>query len=83
MKLGGIRHDCLTFRMLGYREVQVLEYVKRTIAEEGSAPSYEMIRDGLDLCDKAQVCKIVRNLEKRGLLNRAGAGRVRRIRLPA
>lgn len=71
----------LTCRALGYRGVQVLEFVRRTVAEEGTVPSYSMICDELGISNKGKVCEIVGRLEKRGLLHRAGHGRVRRIRL--
>jgi DNA-binding MarR family transcriptional regulator len=66
----------------GYRGFQVLEYVNATIAAEGRAPSYGMIRDELGLESKGHVSNIVKRLEKRGLVSRVGAGRVRRLRLP-
>jgi hypothetical protein len=68
-------------RELGYRGAQVLAYVRSTIEVEGSAPSYSMIRDELGFGDDAGVVRVVSILEKRGLLKRVGAGRVRRIRL--
>lgn len=71
----------LSGRVLGYRAVQVLEYVRIEIIEHGQAPSYGMIRDALCIDSKGDVCRIIKSLEKRGLLSRAGAGRVRRIRL--
>lgn len=71
----------LTGRALGYRSFQVLAYVRETVAEEGRAPSYGMICDELGISSKAKVCDIVKRLERRGLVNRAGCGRVRRIRL--
>lgn len=70
-------------RELGYRGQQVLNYVRLVIAQEGSAPSYEMIREALDLYDRAAVVRVVQCLERRGLIRRAGAGRVRRIKLVA
>lgn len=70
-------------RGLGYRAVQVLGYVRHTVAEDGVAPSYGMICDQLGIATKGEVSQIVSSLEKRGLLKRAGRGRVRRIRLSA
>lgn len=70
-------------RELGYRGRQVLELVRLTIADRGQAPSYTEIRDTLGFGDRAEVCRVVERLEQRGLVRRAGAGRVRRIRLPA
>lgn len=69
-------------RGLGFRAVQVLAYVEQTIATDGQAPSYGMIRDALGFTDKCHVLRVVHRLERRGLLRRAGSGRVRRISLP-
>lgn len=71
----------ITGRALGYRSVQVLGYVRQTIEREGQVPSYGMIANELGIRDRAKVCEIVDRLERRGLLHRAGKGRVRRIRL--
>lgn len=71
------RHD------LGYRAFQVLAYVEQTIASEGRAPSYGMIANELGLRGRNDVCRIVKRLEKRGVVSRVGAGRVRRIRICA
>lgn len=68
-------------RELGYRGVQVLAYVRTSIAEQGRAPSYEMICDKLGISTRAKVCEVVKRLEKRGLISRVGSGRVRRINL--
>jgi SOS-response transcriptional repressor LexA len=68
-------------RELGYRGTQVLSYVRETIANEGQAPSYAMIRDQLGFTHECHVLRVVSRLENRGLLKRAGSGRVRRIRL--
>jgi transcriptional regulator of NAD metabolism len=76
-----VKHQPLVSRCLGYRAVQVLGYVRETIADEGVAPSYGMIAAELDINGRHKVCKIVQSLERRGLLSRAGSGRVRRIRL--
>jgi len=70
-------------RELGYRGRQVLAFVRKTIEEHGHAPSYTMIRDELGFNDRAEVCRVVQKLEKRGLLSRVGDGRVRRIRIAA
>lgn len=79
--MGGIRHHTLCNRMLGYRGQQVFAYIRQEVEINGIAPSYGMIRDALGFGDKAEVCRVVQKLERRGLLNRAGEGRVRRIRL--
>lgn len=70
-------------RELGYRGRQVLAFVRDCIAEEGLPPSYTMIRDELGFNDRSEVCRVVERLEDRGLLFRAGEGRVRRIRMTA
>ena len=68
-------------RELGFRGVQVLAFVRKCIVEHGRAPSYGMIMRELDFATTADVCRVVQRLEGRGLLRRAGAGRVRRIAL--
>lgn len=68
-------------REMGYRGRQVLDFVRETIAQDGAAPSYREIRDALGFQHKHHVCEVVKRLEKRGVLRRAGSGRVRRIRL--
>lgn len=81
-----VKHQTqLSGRVLGYRSVQVLEYVRTSIAQDGQAPTYEMICDKLQINGRHKVCEIVKRLERRGLLSRVGRGRVfpghRRIRL--
>lgn len=66
---------------LGYRAAQVREYVERVIADEGIAPSYDMICGELGISTKGEVSRIVGNLERHGIFRRVGRGRVRRIRL--
>jgi SOS-response transcriptional repressor LexA len=68
-------------RELGYRGVQVLAYVRETIANDGQAPSYGMICNELGINTKGEVSQIVAALERRALVARVGDGRVRRIRL--
>lgn len=68
-------------RELGYRGRQVKAMVEDWLQTKGHAPSYAEIMGELDFCDKACVCRVVQTLERRGLLRRVGAGRVRRIRL--
>lgn len=70
-------------RYLGYRAAQVLDYSRRKLNEDGIAPSYAMICDELGISTRGEVSRIVGDLERRGLMRRAGRGRVRRIRLPA
>lgn len=77
----GERIPLLTGRAIGYRGSQVLGYVRETIASEGQAPSYGMIRDRFNLAHNGHVHDIIVRLEARGLLRRAGRGRIRRIRL--
>lgn len=68
-------------RALGYRQAQVLSYVRQVMADEGRAPSYQMICDELGFGGREHVHRIVKRLERRALLRRVGSGRVRRIRL--
>lgn len=69
----------MTTRSLGYRETQVLAFTQSVINQQGIAPSYGMICAELGIAQRCQVHRIVVNLERRGLLKRVGAGRVRRI----
>jgi SOS-response transcriptional repressor LexA len=69
-------------RVLGYRQSQVLAYVRKVTTEDGRAPSYSMIAKEVGIGSRGKVCEIVERLERRGLLRRVGRGRVRRIRLP-
>lgn len=86
--MGGIvriQPSTLRQRVLGYRSVQVLEYVRQEVTATGRPPSYSMIAEALDIASKGEVCNIVARLERRGLLKRDAVGwarnGVRRIRV--
>lgn len=66
---------------LGYRGTQVLIYIRRYKRRAGDVPSYGEIRDALGFNDRADVCRVVERLERRGLLRRSGSGRQKRIRV--
>ena len=59
---------------LGYRGQQVLEYVSTAIEQGERPPSYAMIADRLGMNSIADVCNVVRRLERRGFLQRADTG---------
>jgi len=61
-------------RQLGYRGQQVLLIVTQTIAAGQRPPSYAMIADALGMNSIADVCHVVRRLERRGLLRRQDTG---------
>lgn len=61
-------------RLLGYRGQQVLDYVSLTVASGERPPSYAMIADALGMNSTADVCNVVRRLEKRGYLQRCDTG---------
>lgn len=61
------------------RRAQVLSYVRRTIVEDGRAPSYGMICTALGIRTRQEVSRIVADLERAGALRRVGRGKVRRI----
>lgn len=63
------------------RRGEVLDYVKRYLRANGRAPSYNLICTETGIACRSNVRRIVADLETRGLLRRAGAGRVRRIQL--
>lgn len=65
-------------RELGYRAVQLLEFVRRHMTEHGRPPSYAIIRDELGFYDSGDVGKCVRRLENRGLVYREKLARTGR-----
>lgn len=70
------------FRQLGYRQVQVYTHVVHENANNGRPPSYSMICEAVGIATKGEVSRIVKALERHGLVRRKGAGRSRRIALP-
>lgn len=70
----------LTGRVLGYRQVQVLEFIRAQIQLTGYAPSYTEIGNEFGI-ERDNLSRMITALERRGLLFRAGRGKVRRIRL--
>lgn len=60
--------------MLGYRGGQVIAFISAEVERSGRPPSYAMIADALGISSTADVCNIVRRLEKRGLLKRTDTG---------
>lgn len=67
----------------GRRMREVAAYVEQTIGSDGRAPSYGMICSALGIGTRGDVHRIVKRLERDGVLALAGAGRVRRIRSAA
>lgn len=59
---------------LGYRGQQVLALVSLSIKAGARPLSYRMIADQLGMNSIADVCNVVRRLEKRGLLKRCDTG---------
>lgn len=57
-------------RELGYRAVQLLEFLRRHMIEQGRPPSYAEIVSELGFADKSDVSKCVSRLENRGLVQR-------------
>jgi SOS-response transcriptional repressor LexA len=66
-------------RELGYRGVQVLALIRERIETHGCAPTSHQIMTELGFYDRAGVLRVVERLEKRGLVSRAGRGRVRQF----
>jgi SOS-response transcriptional repressor LexA len=64
------RKQAVRERVLGYRCVQVIQYINEVIERDGIAPSYNMICDELGISSKTIVCRIIQRLEKRGLVQR-------------
>jgi repressor LexA len=52
------------------RQHEVYDFISRFVSENGYSPSYDEIREGLNLNSLATVHKHVANLEKKGLLTR-------------
>ncbi len=63
------------------RREQMLAYVRASIASEGHAPSYDMIRKAIGISTRQEVSRMVQAAERAGTLKRVGAGKVRRIML--
>lgn len=61
-------------RLLGFRGRQVLDYVETAIEAGNRPPSYAMIASALGMNSTADVCNVVRRLEKRGYLQRCDTG---------
>lgn len=61
-------------RALGYRGRQVLDYVNSAAASGKRPPSYAMIAAALGMSSTADVCHVIRRLERRGLLMRCDSG---------
>lgn len=59
---------------LGYRGEQVLIYVRTTVSDGQRAPSYAMIAEHCGFASIADVCNVVRRLERRGHLRRCDTG---------
>lgn len=72
---------CTGDRVLGYRALQVRDFVFAYARQNGHAPSYREIRKGVGIGSLGEVSRIVAALERRGILARAGKGRCRRIAL--
>jgi len=62
-----LRHST---RVLGYRQFQVKGYVETAIADEGRAPTYDMIKTALGIATRGEISRIIQALEKRGVLSR-------------
>lgn len=77
--IGGCRNVDLSRRVLGFRQHQLKLYIEAYLALHGVAPCYREIRDELGFSDNGKVHRAVKGLERRGLIRRVGAGRVRRI----
>lgn len=61
-------------KALGYRGSQVMLIVNTATAANQRPPSYAMIASALGMGSIADVCNVVRRLERRGLLARADTG---------
>jgi DNA-binding MarR family transcriptional regulator len=79
--LKALKHmPALTGRGLGYRQFQVLSFIHARLETAGVAPSYSEICDEFGI-ERSNLSQLISGLERRGLIARAGVGRVRRIKL--
>ena len=69
------------YRYNGYRERQVLTYIRAEIAATGNPPSYGMIERECHMSGRNKVSVVIKRLEAKGKIARVGTGRVRRIRV--
>jgi DNA-binding MarR family transcriptional regulator len=67
--------------VLGYRELQVLDYLCAELETSDATPTLGMISAALDIA-QYDASKIIRVLERKGLVERVGKGRGRLIVLP-
>ena len=58
------------------REKMILEYIRKYLAENGWAPTYQEIADAVDLKSKSDVGRYLRSLEKKGLIKRGDGPRM-------
>lgn len=52
------------------RQRDLLEFIGRHIDHHGIAPTYDQMRDELDLASKSGIARMVKGLEKRGYIAR-------------
>lgn len=64
----------MTDRQIGFRGQQVLRVVTVAIEAGQRPPSYAMIAHTLGMNSTADVCHVVRRLERRGLIHRRDTG---------
>ncbi len=64
-----------------YRSQEVLAFIRLKIANDDRVPSYTEIQNALGFATRSDVRKVVIRLEQKGLLERSGEGRQRRIHL--
>ncbi len=68
-------------RVLGYRQFQVLAFIRAHLAEHGYAPTLDEVCDETGVGTRGEACRIVKALEKRALIRRVGRYKVRSIQL--
>lgn len=73
------RHVREAPRDLGFRGRQVLAFIQSVMDRTGDPPSYSMIADEFGFNDNSHVRQVVVRLEQRGLVQRSGSGRSRRL----
>ncbi len=56
--------------MLTKKQIQLLEFIQRRMARDGVPPSFDEMKDALDLRSKSGIHRLVTALEERGFIRR-------------
>ncbi|MDM7459724.1 MAG: repressor LexA, partial [Paracoccus sp. (in: a-proteobacteria)] len=56
--------------MLTKKQIQLLEFIQKRMARDGVPPSFDEMKDALDLRSKSGIHRLVTALEERGFIRR-------------